>query len=131
MPIYQYECTCGKQTERIMPISQYQDEISCPYCGEPTIRVFAPSSHYCGNQDATWLKSVLDVVDKSETATPAEKEFRKNPTRANYRMWMKSRGLRPLEQGERSRPDPPDMSGLNRQVMENHFKRKAISLRSR
>ena len=131
MPIYQYECACGKQTERITPISQYQDEISCPHCGEPARRTFAPGSHYCGNQDASWLKSVLEVVDKSDAATPAEKEFRKNPTRWNYKQWMKSRGLRPLEKGERSRPTPPDMSRVNRQVAENHFNRKAISIRSR
>ena len=131
MPIYQYECVCGEDTERITSISQYQDEISCPHCGEPASRVFASSAHYCGNQDATWLKSVLEVVDKSDAASPAEKEFVKNPTRWNYKQWMKSRGLRPLEAGERSKPNIPDMSRINRSVVENHFNRKAISIRSR
>ena len=70
----------------------------CKKCGLEAERIFTPSGQYLGNQDADWIKTVIDVVDKDNNS-PHVQEFIKNPTRDNYHRWMKKEGLRPLEIG--------------------------------
>lgn len=128
MPIYDYECkACGHVTEIIAKADEV--EIFCSKCHIGIAsRIISASGCYCGNQDAGWLKTVREVVDKSETATPADRQFLKDPSRANYKRWMKSRGLRPLEDNEQKKPDPVDMDPIHHKVALRHMKRKRIEV---
>ena len=86
MPLFDFECkTCGRIKESIQRFNV--DCIKCE-CGANAKKIISASGQYCANQDATWLKSVLDVVDKDSKA-PHVQEFIKNPTRKNYQNWMK------------------------------------------
>ena len=110
MPIFDYECQdCGKIEEKII-LDLDANEISCD-CGGRAHRIISCSktSIFTANEDAPWIRSVLDVVDK-EATDKATVEFRKNPTRQNYKNWMKANGLRHLEPGEKAMPDKPDMN---------------------
>lgn len=128
MPIYDYECQgCGHITERIER-SGDDGVKKCVVCGETkSVRIISATGQYCGNQDATWLKSVTDVINR-DTSNPMAKEFMSNPTRANYRMWMKSEDLRPMERNEQIKPQRPDFSRINREVWENHQARNRIEI---
>lgn len=111
MPIYQYECPeCGYHDEAIFPISVMERgrAFFCGTCECEMVHIIVASGHYCSNQDAGWLKTVVDVVDKESTKRET-KEFLKNPNRQNYKAWMKAEGIRPLEDGERSRPPKFDV----------------------
>lgn len=107
MPIYEYTCeACNANTEVICSVDEYRECVDCSQCGKKAVRTFTPSGHYCSNQDADWLKKVLEVVDK-EDRTPSTQAFLQHPTRSNYRQWMKDKGIRPLEDGERfEKPKP-------------------------
>ncbi|MHC4315257.1 MAG: FmdB family zinc ribbon protein [Planctomycetota bacterium] len=132
MPIYDFECgSCGAITERYAKI---EDEIlACEQCASDAYRIISASGHYCGNQDAPWLKSVLEVVDR-DPSKPHCVEFRKNPTRRNWKAWMKGEGIKPAPDTHHgapmvaSRPEPPDMSKASREVWEKHQKRMKIEI---
>lgn len=103
MPIYDNQClSCSHEFESINSMST---QPACPKCSQPTKRLIAASGHFCSNDDAPWIRKVLEVVDK-DSASPHTREFINNPTRANYKRWMKGEGVRHLESGERpSRPN--------------------------
>jgi putative FmdB family regulatory protein len=132
MPIYDYECgSCGAITERYAKID---DEIlACEKCASDAYRIISVGGHYCGNQDAPWLKSVLEVVDK-DPSKPHCVEFRKNPTRANWKAWMKGEGIRPAGDTygggpiTAQKPPEPDMSKVRKEVWEKHRKRTRIEI---
>ena len=67
--------------------------------------------------DADWLPSVTAVVDK-ESSAPHVRAFLAEPSRANYRRFLRGEGLRPQEPGEERdrRPDPGP--ALSREVFE-------------
>jgi len=99
MPLYEYHCPdCGNVEERIGKLDERN--IDCSHCGGTAERKISVSGVNCANDDAPWIRSVLEVVDKDSTA-PHVVEFRKNPTRTNYKAWMKGEGIRPAEGGER------------------------------
>ncbi len=106
----------------------------CPSCGGRARRIISLGMVYTGNQDAPWLKSVLEVVDRDNPA-PHVQAFVRNPTRENYRAWMKGEGIRPMDHTERGgpplarKPPEPDLTGLMRKVTEAHFSRKRIEVR--
>ena len=127
MPLYDQECTeCGYEFEVFAGMEE--DVHPCEICGAPSKRLITCGGIFVSNQDAGWLKSVVDVVDK-DSDKPHCVEFRKNPTRANYHRWMKGEGLRPLEPGEKLiRPDPPNEEKINKEVWEKHRKRMAIEI---
>lgn len=121
MPIYDYQCeSCGTTFERICNVSEMRIETDCLSCGKRARQIFSSSGHYCGNQDAGWIKSVLDVVDK-EDKSPVTRNFLQNPTRSNYKAWMKSNNIRPLEDGERfekPKPNYPTAKELLKRLQE-------------
>jgi putative FmdB family regulatory protein len=101
MPVYDFVCEdCGKHAEIFSSIKELKEKYECEECGGQMVRIFL-SGHgaICYNNDADWLKSVTDIVDK-DPSKPHCVEFRKNPTRENYYKWMKGEGIRPLEEGE-------------------------------
>jgi putative FmdB family regulatory protein len=130
MPIYDYECQmCGHIHERI---ERAKDQLSkqCPACGlVQAKRIISATGQYCGNDDATWLKSVREVVGDE---TREGRAFLRDPTRSNYRAWLKREGLRPMEPGERPHRVPlVDDRRITRKLIENHRKRTAITIGSR
>lgn len=124
MPIYDYECSkCGHIRERYANVNTKY--LKCPKCQGSSKRLISASGVYTGNQDADWIKSVREVVGDE---TREGREFKRDPTRANYKRWMKKKGLRPYEPGERTKPERPDDSAIQRQVIDRHFKRKRIEI---
>lgn len=131
MPVYDYLCTkCGNVDERI----EFYDVnvVECSKCNEPAKKIISIRGPNCANETTNWLPSVLEVVDKNSKA-PHVVEFIKNPTRQNYKNWMKGEGLRHLEPGEENHPYPkePDLTKLHKEVWEAHRKRNRLEVRSR
>ena len=127
MPLYDQECTeCGHVFEVLAGIEE--DVLACEICDAPSKRLITCGGVFTANEDAGWLKSVVDVVDK-DPHKPHCVEFRKNPTRTNYKRWMKGEGIRPLHPGERpTKPTPPDPRKVNREVWEKHRKRMRLEV---
>lgn len=132
MRIYDYDCpACGilpdvfAETEEIF--------LSCPHCGAESKRIISVSGQYTGNQDAGWLRSVLDVVDRENPARHVQ-EFVRNPSRENYKRWMKGEKIAPVDYTIHGAPPvyernpEPDMSQVRREVLDNHFKRKGFRI---
>jgi len=44
MPIYVYKCPCGGRSEKLLPMTQYQDMQYCEICGQPMFRDL-PAEH--------------------------------------------------------------------------------------
>lgn len=133
MPLYDMECPCGNIFEVIAKVDE--DVLPCPECGKDAKRILSPGGVNTFNNDAGWIKSVLEVVDKDSRA-PHVIEFRKNPTRENYHRWMKKEGLRPMDPGEeRSRREAIREHEQNRdrrvrRMMEGLRRRRRIEVRS-
>ena len=132
MPIYDFECgSCEAITERYAKLDE--EILPCEQCASDAYRIISATGHYCGNQDANWLKSVVEVVDK-DPSKPHCQEFIKNPTRRNWKAWMKGEGIKPAPGNHHGgppthpRPDPPDMSKVHSEVWEKHQKRMRIEI---
>ena len=42
-PLYIYFCShCNKGFELIVPLSKYDEDIECKYCGKKLVKVFSP-----------------------------------------------------------------------------------------
>lgn len=94
MPIFDFQCSCGNIEERI---EHYDvDTIKCSQCSGESKKIISVSGVFTANEDTPWLKTVLEVVSKDDNS-PHVVNFRKNPTRSNYKAWMKGEGIRPLE----------------------------------
>ncbi|MHC4266790.1 MAG: hypothetical protein ACYSUK_12795 [Planctomycetota bacterium] len=104
-----------------MTITQHETETPSCDCGGKFQSIISASSQYCANEDADWLKSIPEVVDP--TTGRAAAECYKNPTRSNYKAWMKEAGIRPMEANEKMRPDPINMDKANDEVMRKHYER--------
>lgn len=101
MPLYDHLCTaCGHIFEEILPVEM--EATDCKKCGKKAVRILSVSGQNCMNEDAAWIRSVLEVVDKESNA-PHVRRFLKEPTRSNYKEWMRGEGIRPLEPGEERR----------------------------
>ena len=131
MPIYDFECQCGRIFESIVPVNCTESE--CEECGMPAKRIISVAGQYCSNQDARWLKTVLEVVDK-DSKKPADVEFRNNPTRENYKRWMKENKIRPVDYSVNggpptyTRPPEPDLRKLGDELYRKHRERKRIEI---
>lgn len=125
MPVFDFECKrCNHIHEAITPISK--EEMPCPACGAPSKRIISGS--YRKNDNAGWLKDVLPVVDK-ESHNPHTREFLKNPTRSNYRAWMKANNLRHFEPGEeKTRPPEPNHEKIQKEMWNGLQKRRRIEV---
>jgi predicted ATPase len=105
--------------------------LNCPNCGGHSKRIISIGQVYTGNQDTSWLRSVLEVVDKSNPARHVQ-EFIKEPNRRNYKKWMEGEGLRPLEMGEKGikrEKDPEQDKRIMRDMMKSYVKRHRIAVR--
>lgn len=124
MPLYDFECPCGRVFEAIANVDE--DTRPCE-CGKQAKRIISASGHFCGNEDADWIRSVRLVVDKRGGAHC--QEFLQNPTRSNYKAWMKGEGLRPLEDNEPMRPPKFDHAGHMEKVLRAYKRRTALEVR--
>jgi putative FmdB family regulatory protein len=128
VPIYDYVCdNCSLEEEHIEPIDR--EQIPCGHCNGTMHRIFSPGGS-AFNQDAAWIRSVLEVVAKDSTK-PATREFVKNPTRENMQRWMRSEGIRHLENGEKAAKIDYDADHRRRTeyAERRHFERKSITVR--
>jgi hypothetical protein len=131
--IADFECKSGHITEHY--VHHKQKKVVCPVCGKNATRIISVNGQYCANQDAPWIKSVLDVVDKTSTK-PHVRDFLKHPTRANYKAWMKGEGIRPADHREHGsaptfqKPPEPDIRVLGDKVYERFRDRNRIEVRS-
>lgn len=133
--LFDFECAdCDVVFEALLDVSTnvhtYNQWPSCPLCdGKNTEKIIGVSTVYVGNQDANWLKSVSEVVDKAPWK-PHCVEFLKNPTRANHRAWMKGEGLRMMEDGEQHQRKKPEINEekIMKEVWDKYRKRNTITL---
>ena len=127
MPLYDHQCAdCGHIFESLAKMDD-TGPLECPECGGKARRIISVSGTNCANEDAEWIRSVTEVVPKGEDATPIDREFVRNPTRTNYRRWMKARGLRHLEPGEKpGRPKRVSNEEVARKLWERRQKRNRI-----
>jgi putative FmdB family regulatory protein len=104
MPVYDYLCRkCGEINDEIRGYDEQY--IKCPDCGRKSKRLITGTSRQ--NDDAAWVRSVVDVVDK-KSKNPATREFIKTPTRANLKRHLQATGLRHVEPGEQLGRITPD-----------------------
>jgi putative FmdB family regulatory protein len=125
MPLYDYECpVCGYRDERIESVET--TKVVCLRCKNLANRIISSRSVNVANEDAPWIRSVLEVVDKDSTK-PHVVAFRENPTRTNYNLWMKGEGLRPLENGEKRRKEDNTEKAVE-YLLKKRYERRAISI---
>jgi hypothetical protein len=132
MILADFECShCGYIEEALCDSSEQEGK--CHDCGSLTKRIISLGRVYAGNQDAPWIKSVLEVVDK-DSKKPHVQEFLKNPTRSNYKKWMKGEGLRPADYTEHGgpptfrKPPLPDTDKMAQDLYRRHRERKSLSV---
>lgn len=127
-PIYAVECQfCGAEDEIITTVDNRQT--TCRRCNRgQTVRVPAVHGPNCVNDDSPWIRTVLEVVDK-EAKTPHVVNFLKDPTRANYKAWMKGEGIRPLENGEKHEKFKLDVDRHASLVMKEKIRRERLEVR--
>ena len=127
-----FECSqCGETTE--MMVARGAKFADCPTCGSPAKRIISFGKVNMVNENPSWLKSVTDVVDKSNPARHVQ-EFIKNPSRRTYKQWMRGEGIRPLDHSEKGgppqhrTPPEPDLTRHMEEVTRRHFERKRIEI---
>jgi len=133
MPMYDFECKqCGVVEEKFYTISDLTNKSECE-CGGEMHRIFTIGhGAITHNDNAEWIRTVTDVVDKDPNK-PHCQEFLKNPTRSNYKKWMKGEGIRPMEKGEYTthknnvkKQVTQKEKSIEKQVLKNHKKRNSI-----
>jgi putative FmdB family regulatory protein len=127
MPVYDFECTkCGEVKEVIL-FDVNINEQECPICSGTAKKIISAGGTNCFNEDADWIRSITEVVDKDGGRHC--QEFLKRPTRANYKKWMKKEGVRHREDGEPLKPPPVDEGRLLKKTMERHMRRSSLTVR--
>jgi len=116
---------CGFIFEEI--ITPDVKTLKCPRCGSEAKRIITTSTVNLANEDAPWIRSILEVVDK-ESNKPETIEFLRNPTRSNYKRWMKAEGLRHLEPGEKPQKPKIDLDKIKERVLEKYRERTRIEI---
>ena len=102
--------------------------LTCSQCGGEAKRIFSPGNNH-PNEDAEWIRSVREVVDKE--GGPHCQAFLKDPTRTNYENWKKTEGLRHLESGEKRYRPEFDLDKHTERVFREHQRASALEIRSR
>lgn len=102
MPLHQWECPDHGEFEESFKIADKPKYCPCPECGKASRQVVTIGAIL--GDEAAWLNSVCEVVDPEGGAHC--QQFLNNPTRSNYKKWMKESNLRPLEPGEERRRKP-------------------------
>jgi putative FmdB family regulatory protein len=130
MPVYDFECTnCGRVSEKILSIAQLEmGGFECGECQSPMKQILLPGGTNCANEDADWIRSTLEVVDKEGGI--AARRFVQDPTRENRKKWMKETGVRQFEPGEKpQKPDSVDVDKMTDHVMRKRQERNTLNIR--
>jgi putative FmdB family regulatory protein len=126
MPLYDYECVECRQIVEIYTSADDVEIRPCPVCGNDMKRIISWGGANVFREEAPWIRSVLDVVAK-DSKKPHTQAFLADPTRANYKKWMKAEGIRPFEQGEGS--DRKQRQAERERKHENEMTRKLMEMR--
>ncbi|MYL84872.1 zinc ribbon domain-containing protein [Desulfovibrio aerotolerans] len=107
MPLYDFTCRVCGRTFEAMAAMDGGEEICV--CGGSARRLVSVGRGY--RADGDWLASVAAVAEK-DSDKPHVRAFLAEPSRANYRRWIRGEGIRPLEDGESRRraTTPPAVS---------------------
>lgn len=108
MILYDFQCEeCNQTSEHGFDISDCPQDTPCPSCGGRAVKIISIPGAHLASESPEWIKSIRDVVEKN-SGKPHCQEFLKDPTRDNYKKWMKGEGVRHMEAGEKpGRPAPP------------------------
>ena len=125
MPLYDVQCNSCSFTEEVIA-SINQEDFVCSQCGKQARKIITVSSTHSFENEAPWIRSVLEVVEKNSGKAHCER-FLKEPTRANYKAWMKGEGIRPMEREHGAfptdipKPIEPDRSRIVKEITQKHF----------
>ena len=120
-----FECpSCGTIEEHLL--ERGTDAVVCECGGEA--RRIVTFGRTVFREDAPWLRSVLEVVAK-DSKIPETNRFLAEPTRANYRQWMKANHIRPLDDGEKPKRPELDVHKHTEEIMKMRFDRRKIEIR--
>lgn len=117
MPIFDFRCNqCDSICEEY--VHDYRiPSVLCRICKKGiAFKQFSFRSAY--KEDASWIPSVLDVVDKDSKA-PHVRKFLETPNRTNWLNWMKEEHIRPLENNERIKVQPVNLDSIVKDVYEH------------
>ena len=84
MPIYEYECSCGKITEEMHKITDIPQEITCE-CGNTAKKILSSRGAIQTDNDVIWLESAVKTLQPSYE--------RPITTRGEYNKYLKEKGL--------------------------------------
>ena len=87
MPLYEFECQCGKISEDFFRVAECPDSIDCE-CGKKAKKILSMRGGIQTDNDVTWLPSAVDVLqpDYEQRIT----------TRTEYKKYLKEKGLQPI-----------------------------------
>jgi hypothetical protein len=92
-------------------------------------RIITMSGEHTGNQDAPWVRTVDDIIEKDSKDPRDQKFLKSGMTRRDLKTWQKERNLRHMTPGEKPRrPPAPDMEKINKKLTENLIKRNRIEI---
>lgn len=120
-PLYDFHChRCDQTHEVFYKMADKPKTVLCPECGGESVS--HPSIGAILGDEAAWLNSVTEVVDKN--GGEHCQRFIADPTRDNYKKWMKGSGVRPMEPGEerRSKPTKADKAQAKQQGTDRAMK---------
>ena len=123
-----FQCeSCGQISEKITDGNA--EFVVCDHCGNVAKKIISTWRGSFQAEYPTWLNDTLQVVDR-ESTKPHVKQFLADPSRKNYKAWMKGEGIRHLETGEkRHKPDyEAEHKRRTEYVMKKHMERKRIEL---
>lgn len=128
MPLYDYEChNCEYTFEVIARIEE--TVVPCPKCERAADRIISVSGAYTGNEDAPWIRSVADVIECDSDNKHDQRFLQSNKTRGDLKRWMKGRGLRHMEAGEKPiKRTRFDLERHTEKVMEKRKERNRIEI---
>jgi len=128
MILYQFQCKeCHQISEQYFNMKDCPSVVQCHSCQGFAHKIISIPGANLASESPDWIKSIREVVDKDGGRHC--QEFLKNPTRDNYKTWMKESGLRHLEAGERMRPEPsPPAHIIADQIMKKRIKDRRIEI---
>jgi hypothetical protein len=128
MPLYLYVCDCGEKFTQMFPMNERPESVPCKNCKGIAKYRISVSSADCFSERPAWIASVGDIVNPN--GSHAEREFYGNRTRENYNRFLREKGLRHVEPGERlgKNTKPVDLGKITREVYERQRERKKIYL---
>lgn len=118
---------CDKISEKITDRDEHF--VVCDHCGGTANKIISTWRGCAEVEYPRWLKDTLEVVDKTSDK-PHVRRFLADPSRTNYKAWMKGEKIRHVEDGEKLYK--PDFEAEHRRrteyAIKKHFESKRIEL---